>query len=315
MSMMVRKGFSINSNVPAPSPERAKFVIGRLVELSKNAAEVMLESGLLLKEYRDNAYYKEDGYESFDAAIDAMHEKGMFEYKSRNARNLISIVEMAQQHKLSGDTLDGIGISKLREIASLPPADQKAMLEPDKKTGEPKAKKMSVADVQKEAKVKRAKAKGHDVDPLDAITFMTTATQKTFINTCIEAARRIYGLPDTVTPTGVLVDAILAEWHSSLSPEEVEASQNAGVIEGETIPEASAQLPSEESTEGSDEALDEEDEYLGSDGSDDDEPRSLVTATVGAQEDDIETLDDVDISDLDDDQNEIARILANSFGN
>lgn len=273
MSNMVRKGFNINSQVPAASPERAKFVKGRLVELAKNAAEVLLETGLLLKEYRDNGYFKEDGYENFDTAIDAMHEKGLFEYKSRNARNMISIVEMAQQHQITGETLDGIGISKLREIASLPPKDQKAMLSPDPKTGEPKVKGMSVADVQQKAKKARAKAKGHDVDPVDAITFMTTATQKTFINTCIEAARRIHGIPDNVPPSAVLVDHILADWHSGLSPEEMEAAANSGVIDGETVDK------------------------------DGDEPLGLVTAG------DIEIIDPAD---LDDDDSELANRLASS---
>lgn len=211
MSAIIKKGHTTVS-----SKDRAKFVSKRLQELSKSMAEQYIETGMLLKEYKDNAYYKEDGYESFDEAIEAMHDEGKLDFGARNARNLVSIVEMAGANGMKPEELEGISISKLREIASLPASEQKKML--------PQAKEMSVADVQQQAKQIRHKARGHDVDPYDPIILKdATATMKTAFNQAIAEARRIFGIPDEVSDTVVLVDHILADWLAGAPQAEAEA--------------------------------------------------------------------------------------------
>jgi hypothetical protein len=191
--------------------DRAQFVSSRLQEISKSMAEYFIETGQLLKEYKDNGYYKEEGYDSFDQAIEQMHQDGKLDFGSRNARNLIGVVEMALDNGLKPADLEGISISKLRELATLPKEAQKKML--------PTAAETPVAEIQAEAKKIRHKARGHDVDPLDYITLPTTATGKTAFNTAIATARRINSIADNVPDHAVLIDVILAEWMSGQETE------------------------------------------------------------------------------------------------
>lgn len=86
----------------------------------------------------------------------------------------------------------------------------------------------------------------------------------------------------------------------------LEAAENAGVIDGETVEpkvtqqESDTEIEAEADSneEGSEEALDEEDEYLGSDGADTDEPLSLVTADA-PNFDPSHDIEEIDLSDED----------------
>jgi hypothetical protein len=204
MSGIVKKG-----NTSLDAKDRPDFIKRRLAELTKSMAEQFIETGVLLKEYKDNAYYKEHGYESFDEAIEGMQSNGELDFGSRNARNMIAVAEMVSNAGIAAGDLKDISVSKLREIATLPASEQKKML--------PQAKDMSVADVQQKAKEIRHKAKGHDVDPYDPIIFKdATATAKTALNETIAMARRHAQLPDNVPDFVVLVDVICAEYVSGL---------------------------------------------------------------------------------------------------
>ena len=189
---------------------RAVYIKDRLITLNKTAADLIYESGALLKETKDNAIYKEWGFDSFDEAIETLHDRGELSFGARNARNLIAIYDMLAS---LGDGADGakeLGISKLREIASLKGAEaQRKLLEA--------ARDMSVADVQKEAKRIRDKAAGRETDPIDPIIIKSaTESQKKFYAECLAAARVEYSLNDEVPDAAVLVDHILADWHSGL---------------------------------------------------------------------------------------------------
>jgi hypothetical protein len=202
----------VEANVTVLSgPDRALVVRERLVEISKTAGNLVIEAGLLLREYKSNAYYKEDGFESFDEAIEALHAAGSVDYGARNARNLINVVDMFDKLGITDADKQSLGISKLRDIATLKdPKEQRRQLEA--------AKDMSVAEVQKSVKAARDKAAGRDVDPGEPIIIRgATATQAAFFRDCIKAARVEYGINDNVPEAAVLVDAILAEWHSGLS--------------------------------------------------------------------------------------------------
>jgi hypothetical protein len=136
---------------------------------------------------------------------------------------MISIVKMVTARGLDPAEVTTLGISKLREIASLPSgaADgQQQLLEA--------AKDMSVADVQKEAKQLRDKAYGREADPWSPVIFKNaTASQAQFLGECIAEGRRLYALPETTTDVAVLVDAILSDWFNgrdALQAEMVEAS-------------------------------------------------------------------------------------------
>lgn len=186
---------------------RAVEVRQRLTAINAQHNDLVMENGLLLLEYKENGYYKEDGYASFDDAIDTMHERGELDYGARNARYFIAIVVMVQ--KLGVDTNDvrKIGVSKLREIASLKSeAAQRQMLE--------EAKTKTVGEIQREAKQLRDKAAGRDTDPLDPITLMMTQTQKSFYKECLSRARKGYAVNEDVPDVAVLVDMILADWYS-----------------------------------------------------------------------------------------------------
>lgn len=203
-----------------PADDRATYVKSRLVEINTAAGGMIYENGQLLREYKDNAYYKEDGFESFDAAIDAMQNAGTLDYGPRQARNFILIIVMFEALKLDKGDIARIGISKLRELATLKSGkDQAALLEaaPD----------MSVAEVQAAARKIRDVALGRDTDPLDPVKLMLTASQKEMYTECLTEARRIYALPETLPDAVVLTDSILAEWHTSrdeYEAREVEAS-------------------------------------------------------------------------------------------
>jgi hypothetical protein len=189
---------------------RAAEVRNRLAAINSQHNDLVLENGLLLKEYKDNVLFKEEGYASFDIAIDTLHEQGVLDYGARNARHFIAIVEMVQNLALDAASVKQIGVSKLREIASLKSeAAQRKMLD--------EAKDKTVGEIQREAKQLRDKAAGRDIDPLDPVTLMMSETQKAFFKTCIAQARIEYGVNDNVPDVAVLVDMVLADWFSGTS--------------------------------------------------------------------------------------------------
>jgi hypothetical protein len=194
------------------APEtRARFVIDRLKSINKTASELIYENGLLLREYKSGAYFKLEGYKTFDEAINMMQQKGELDYSSRNARNFIAIVDMFDTLAISPADASNIGVSKLREIATLEETEQRKLLA--------EAPEMSVADVQKAAKRIRDKAAGRDVDPLDPLTIYVSETQKQLVYDCVSLARKVYGINDEV-PVADVLEAILADWHSGINPEE-----------------------------------------------------------------------------------------------
>jgi hypothetical protein len=195
---------------------RAVQVRERLAAINAQHNDLVLENGTLLKEYKDNAYFKEDGFPSFDEAIDTLHERGVLDYGSRNARHFIAIVEMVSNLGITGADIKKLGVSKLREVASLKsPEAQRALLE--------SAKTKTVGEIQREAKDLRDKAAGRDVDPLNPITLMLTDTQKTFLRECIAQARVEYSVNDNVPEAAVLIDMILADWYAGTSVGRTEA--------------------------------------------------------------------------------------------
>lgn len=194
--------------VAVNSKDRAKFIITRLKDLTKELQQGFIETGQLLKEFMDNALYKEQGYKSFNEAIDGMQAKGELDFGARNARNMINVATMVSSAQLSAKDLQAIPVSSLREIATLPPKEQQKLL--------PNAKDMSVAEIQEKCKAIRHKVKGHDVDPYDPIIFKdATATAKTALNEAIARARQLHRLPETMPDFAVLVDVIVAEWSAS----------------------------------------------------------------------------------------------------
>lgn len=191
------------------SPERATYVRTTLKDLNKRAGELILENGLLLREMKANGYWKEWGFQSFDACIAQMQVNGELDYGPRQARNFIAIIEMVDTLGIDGATVDELSISKLREIASLPTPDaQRRLLE--------RAKTLDVASVQAEAKQARDKAHGRDTDPLKPFVLHTSETQRQFIHECMTRAREVYGLDDDISETAILVDCILPEWFTSV---------------------------------------------------------------------------------------------------
>ena len=125
-------GFPMSETAVAVIDDRATFVRERLVAINKSAGDMVYENGLLLREYMANAYFKEDGFKSFDAAIDSMQDSGQLDYGARNARNFIAIVDLFDTLHLPPAEVQNIGISKLREIAML--ADPKEQQEDRKST-------------------------------------------------------------------------------------------------------------------------------------------------------------------------------------
>lgn len=188
--------------------DRAAFVKARLLEINAHANSIIIENGMLLREYKDNGYYKSDGFQSFDEAINSYQASGLLDYGARNARNFIAIVDMIDAHGIDPKQIEAVGVSKLREIATLPDADQKKLLDG--------ASDMTVAEVQKEAKRLRDKAHGRDTDPLSPVTLMLSETQKVLYTDCIKAARVTYGIAETAGDAAVLIDFILAEWMSGV---------------------------------------------------------------------------------------------------
>lgn len=188
--------------------DRGVQIKQKLLQLGQQAADLILTSGCLLREYQSGGYFKEDGHKSFNDAIEAWKTQGLIDYGARQARHLIAIVDMVDALNITPGEINKLGISKLREIASLKdPQQQLAMLG----TADQK----SFADIQAEAKQLRDKASGREGDPLDPITLLMSATQKQFYKDCIERGRKLSGLTeDKVPDVAILVDVILADWIS-----------------------------------------------------------------------------------------------------
>jgi hypothetical protein len=196
-----------NTSQAISATARAEYVKTRLVELNKQASETILQTGLLLKEYRNERYFASDGFESFDQALEAWHNSGLLSFGARQARNLIAVTEMAEKMSLKGEDIERIGISRLREIATVKSVDdQRRLLD--------SAEDMSVTEVAKEAKRLRDKAAGREHDPLDPVTILLTTTQKQFYLECIETARQVFALEENVPPAAVLVDTILPYFYN-----------------------------------------------------------------------------------------------------
>jgi hypothetical protein len=207
---------------------RAVEIRQRLAAINAQHNDLVLENGTLLQEYKVNSHFKADGFKSFDEAIDTLHERGVLDYGARNARHFIAIVEMVQNLGLDAGEVKKIGVSKLREIASLKgEAAQRKMLE--------EANNKTVGEVQREAKQLRDKAAGRETDPLDPVTLMMTQTQKTFFKTAIAQARVEYSVEENVPDVAVLVDMILADWFSGVQPQ---ADTDTGeILDGELVKE------------------------------------------------------------------------------
>jgi hypothetical protein len=195
-------------------PKRAKAVRERIVAISKQVSEAYIENGLLLREYKENGYYKEDGYDSFDEAIQGLHDAGQIDYGPRNARNFIKVVEMIDQHGLDAKKVGEIPISKLREIATVQDQkQQQKLLEA--------ANDMTVAEVQ--AKTRAIRNKADETDPLHPITLMTTQSQREVFERCLKAARRVWSVNEDVPDAAVLIDHLLSDWELGLPAIEAEA--------------------------------------------------------------------------------------------
>jgi hypothetical protein len=192
-------------------PNRGADLKTKIVSLGQQAADLILTSGCLLREYQSGGYFKEDGHKSFNDAIEAWKAQGLIDYGARQARHLIAIVDMVDALSITPGEINKLGISKLREIASLKdPQQQLAMLGG--------ADQKSFADIQAEAKQLRDKAAGRDTDPLDPVTLLMSVTQKQFYKDAIERGRKLSGLTeDKVPDVAILIDVILADWMSGAS--------------------------------------------------------------------------------------------------
>lgn len=198
---------------------RPEFVKERLIQINNAAADLYLENGLLLREYKENGYYKAHGYASFDEAVETMKQQGLLEYGARQARHFIDIVNMTEKLQLGSADIKDIGMSKLREIASVRNEDQQRRLlaeAPDK----------PFSEIQREAKQARDKIAGRESDPFMPIILKnTTQSQHEFFMTCMREARNLYRLPDDMTDGVILTDVILTAWFNSR--EAIEAEERA----------------------------------------------------------------------------------------
>jgi hypothetical protein len=186
---------------------RAQIVRDRLVTINKTAAELVYENGLLLRELKDNGYYREWGHGSFDECVQAMQDAGLLDYGPRNARHFIRIVYMLEQTATPPTQIGDIGVSKLREIASVPVLEEQRRLLAA-------APSLTTAEVQREAKVARDKAYGNESDPLHPITLMTTESMRTLFKDCIAAARQLHSIDDKENDIAA-VEAILSDWYTT----------------------------------------------------------------------------------------------------
>src|SRR3954466_552576 len=221
VSMTTLTSYEMQSNtlVEVGPPDRGVHIKARLLQLGKQAADLILSSGILLREYRSGAYYKEDGHASFDVAIEAWKDAGLIDYGARQARHLIAVVDMCESLNIEGPEVNKLGISKLREIASIKdPQQQLALLG--------QAGQKSYSEVQAEAKRIRDKAAGRDTDPLDPVTLLMSVTQKAFYKEAIGRGRQLSGLgEDKVPDVAVLVDVILADWMSGAADVNTETGE------------------------------------------------------------------------------------------
>jgi hypothetical protein len=92
------------------------LVVRQAIELAKKQVlDGFLHLGRLLKEARDNEYHRDWGYTRFDNWV---NESAGLDMSPRQAYYLINAVELIEQHQLTDEQAERIGISKLKLIAS-----------------------------------------------------------------------------------------------------------------------------------------------------------------------------------------------------
>lgn len=196
--------------VEVSAPRRGEHIRQELARLSKELSQFIMTTGALLREYKGGGYFKEDGYDSFDEAIEAFKQQGLLDYGARQARNLIAIIDLVDAVMLSAEDVNKLGISKLKEIASVRDlTEQRRLLE--------EAKDKPYDEVKREAKRLRDKAAGRETDPWEGrVELLMTQSQMTLYKHCIRAARLMAGMSDDVPEAVVLCDVILADFSSGL---------------------------------------------------------------------------------------------------
>ncbi len=95
---------------------RSEEVLNRIHEIKSDLMDRSLELGRLLKEARDESHYLDWGYSKFGEWV---NNSGL-DLSERSAWYLISVVEFQERHQITDEQLKVIGISKAKEIASLP---------------------------------------------------------------------------------------------------------------------------------------------------------------------------------------------------
>lgn len=180
----------------------------RLITINKTHSDLIFENGLLLRNIFVNAIYREWGYDSFDQAIDTMQDQGLLTYGHRNARNFIAIIDMFEVLHLDG-SMKELGVTKLREIASLKEADdQLEVLD--------HAAEMSVPEVVAEVKAIKDRRAGRDSDPFKPRMLKFSETQSKAFDEILAATRTVHGINDNVPAEAILIDVIMADWYSGL---------------------------------------------------------------------------------------------------
>src|SRR5688500_15498532 len=100
--------------------DRAQYVRDRISAINRTVTESVYENAMLLQELKENAFYREYGYGSFDEGIRAMQDRGEIDYGPKQARNFLRIAATAALLGMSDGDIAALGMSKMRAIAGAP---------------------------------------------------------------------------------------------------------------------------------------------------------------------------------------------------
>ncbi len=104
---------------------RPTQVLQRVQEIKGKLVVQSLELGRLLKEIKEGGYHLDYGFNNFGDWV----ESAGLDLSERSAYYLIQVVDLQDRHDIANDVMEAIGISKLKQIASMPDDTEKETID------------------------------------------------------------------------------------------------------------------------------------------------------------------------------------------
>jgi hypothetical protein len=222
------------------TPKHIEAVRKKIEEIRKSISGRFFDLGELLKEIRDGGFHMTWGFANFGEWLGS---SGL-DLKERSAYYLIKIIEMGKELEIPREQLEGVKISKLREISTLDPKTEGDQIKRLIQACTPNAEgeeEMSLDEVRESV----AKVKAGD-DKIATYVFMTIKVTKTVkeevIDPAIEIARAIHGdtinsdsEPQEISPARA-IELICADFLANADPSQEKEPEPELPVERPALP-------------------------------------------------------------------------------